>query len=150
MESPRVNVLLVEDNCEDARLVGELLAESGIHKAHLWRAERVSDMAGILTGRVIDAILLGLSLPDSEELETFQLLRCIAPDSAIIVLSRDDDKDQSARTFQQGAQDYLPKADLTPKLLQRRLTSAIERNRASRKLSRWPRLWSPRTMPSSP
>lgn len=31
MASPCVNILLVEDNSEDARLVGELLAEGGIH-----------------------------------------------------------------------------------------------------------------------
>ena len=136
MASPCVNILLVEDNSEDARLVGELLAEGGIHKSHLWWAERVSDAAGVLSGRQVDAILLGLSLPSGEELESFRLIRGIAPDSAIIVLSKDDNKYQAVRTFQQGAQDYLAKVDLTPKLLQRCLASAIERNRASRKLSR--------------
>jgi len=135
MESPCVNILLVEDNPDDARLIGELLAEGGNHGFQVQRANRVSEMAGILAGRAVDAILLGLSLHDSEELETFRLIRWIAPNSAIIVLSEDDVKETAVHAFQQGAQDYLAKVDLTPKLLQRSLASAIERNRASQKVS---------------
>jgi PAS domain S-box-containing protein len=135
MGSPSVNILLVEDNPDQARRIGELLGEGRDYAFNLQRARRVSEMAGILAKHEVDGILLDLSLPDSKGLETFRHICWIAGNSAIIVLSEREDRELAMQAFQQGAQDYLVKDQITPEVLQHSLANAIERNRARLELS---------------
>ena len=57
-----------------------------------------------------DLVLLDLSLPDSEGLETFLRMQNRAPpDLPIVVLTGMDDEALAVETVQRGAQDYLVK-----------------------------------------
>ena len=133
MTTPNLDVLVVDDNPEDAQHISKLMSEFKGEGPHVRHAEHVSDMAAILAGHEFDAVLFGMSGTESEEVETLQLVRCLAPTSALIVLGEDDNECRARRALRNGAQDYLPKTELTPALLQQRLTHGIERSRAVHK-----------------
>jgi two-component system, cell cycle sensor histidine kinase and response regulator CckA len=133
MKTSSLNILLVEDNPEDADRVIQFLSEDNERSPHIRRAQHVSEMAAILAGHELDAILLGLSFPDNEELEAYRLVRLLAPNSAMIVLGDGDDECHISRALRNGAQEYLPKAQLTSELLQRNLKHGVARTRAARR-----------------
>jgi len=122
-----IDILLVEDNPGDARLIKEFLGEVTGATFQLEWAESLSDGLERLEG--IDAILLDLSLPDSVGLDTFKIMRSKAPAIPIIVLTGNDDDALALEAVQEGAQDYLMKGQVSSQLLARSIRYAIERNR---------------------
>ena len=70
MTSGPIHVLLIEDNPGDVRLLRELLGNTGASTFILTQVDRLTDGIGHLKERVIDIILLDLSLPDSQGTET--------------------------------------------------------------------------------
>jgi DNA-binding NarL/FixJ family response regulator len=84
----------------------------------------------------IDVVLLDLSLPDSQGLDTFVKMHAHAPDMPIVVLSALDDEALAASAVRDGAQDYLVKGEMPLELVARSLRYAIERHRAETNLVR--------------
>ncbi len=80
------------------------------------------------------AVLLDLSLPDSDGLDTLHALLAIDVDCAIIVLTALDDSDVALEAVRLGAQDYLFKGRVDPTLIIRSLLYSINRHRAERQL----------------
>ena len=76
-----------------------------------------------------DVILLDLSLPDSQGLETFFAMHAHAGDVPIVVLSGYNDESIAVKAVQAGAQDYLVKGQVNDNLLVRSIRYAIERTR---------------------
>jgi signal transduction histidine kinase len=128
-------LLLLEDNEADACFVMELL-----HKAddqQFWqitRAQRLSTALELLSQAQFEAVLLDLSLPDSQGLDTLIRVREAAPNSPIIVLTGIDDRQISLQVLGHGAQDYLVKGELTAGILKRVIGHAIERGRILQQL----------------
>src|SRR6202163_2845608 len=87
----RYNVLLIEDNPGDARLLQEMLAEEPAAPFHLHCADRLSRGMELLSSEKIELLLLDLSLPDSHGLETFSKAYAHAPKVPIIVLTGNND-----------------------------------------------------------
>jgi PAS domain S-box-containing protein len=125
---PGLNVLLVEDNPGDARLIREMLNDVPAARLRLHHADRLA--AGLERLDGVDVVLLDLSLPDSQGLETFRRLRDRAPEMPIVVLTGLADETLAVRAVQEGAQDYLPKGQVDGQLLVRSMRYAIERQRA--------------------
>ncbi len=131
-----IRVLLVEDNPGDARLLVELLRDTGAGRV---RMEHVEDLAGaieVLYREQFDVILLDLSLPDAEGLETIARVHSHAPKIPIVVLTGLDDEAIAIRALRSGAQDYLVKGRVDGDLLQRSIRYASERGRAIEALER--------------
>src|SRR6185295_8104059 len=82
-----LKVLLIEDNPGDARWIQLMLAEAGREFFELERADRLSSGLERLAAGGIGMVLLDLSLPDSQGLETFARLHAEAPAVPIIVMS---------------------------------------------------------------
>ena len=61
-------ILLVEDNPGDARLLREMIHESGSHTAELTMVESMSAAEEFLAVSTVDIILLDLGLPDAQVL----------------------------------------------------------------------------------
>src|SRR5690349_9800451 len=80
-------VLLIEDNPGDARLIQLMLQEAGDAAVRLARTDRLATGIELLALTPTDAILLDLSLPDSQGLATFARLHEAAPDVPVVVLS---------------------------------------------------------------
>jgi diguanylate cyclase (GGDEF)-like protein/PAS domain S-box-containing protein len=77
--------------------------------------------------RNLDAILLDLSLPDTQGIETFDRLYAVAPNVPILVLTAQQDEAAAKVAVQRGAQDYLLKDRWDAYLLPKVLRSMIER-----------------------
>ena len=133
-------ILLVEDNPADARLIQEYVRERAWPKLDdkqptIERAERLAD-AVAAHSETTDIVLLDLGLPDSSGLETLEQMLDVTSDAPIVVLTGLDDESTGLEAVERGAQNYLVKNDLTPKLLQQTLRFAIERERQQQQLQR--------------
>jgi anti-anti-sigma factor len=134
MNDHPIKVLLVEDNPGDARLLREMLAEVGGISFELEYADQLSSGLERLAVEGIDLILLDLSLPDSQGLDTFARANAQAPQVPIIVLSGLDDEVLAVKAVREGAQDYLVKGLVDSNLLARAIRYAIERKKAEEAL----------------
>ncbi len=123
-----LKVLLVEDNPGDVRLIRVILAEdSDGDQFDLTFANRLSTAVEMLTTENPDAVLLDLSLPDSQGLGTVISVVAQVPGIPIIVLTGMDDEALAVKALKEGAQDYLVKNQLDSTLLPRTIRYAIER-----------------------
>ena len=113
----RVRVLLVEDNIGDAELVREYLSHAHQTGFDVLSVTRLAAALELLERERIDVILLDLGLPDSAGLETLSRILKAAPTGATVVLTGLDDHHTGLGAIRMGAQDYLPKGELTPDLL---------------------------------
>ena len=129
MERQPINVLLIEDNPGDARLIDELLTEVKVVSFRLDRAERLQQGLDRLARGGIDVVLLDLSLPDSHGLETFTAAYTNAKGVPIIVLTGLDDETVAINAVKEGAQDYLFKGQVDGELISRAIRYAIERQK---------------------
>jgi diguanylate cyclase (GGDEF)-like protein len=120
------HVLLVEDNPGDARLVQELLAETGSQFV-LSQVATLTDARQHLMTEGAECVLLDLSLPDASRLEAPMQLRAAAPDVPIVILSGLQDELLAIKAVQEGAQDYLVKGRVDGAAIGRSITYAAER-----------------------
>lgn len=130
----RINVLLVEDDPNYARLLTHILADNSPQPIHLEIANRFSLGCQRLAEGGIDIVLLDLSLPDSQGLDTLTGIQPAAPDVPIIVLTGLDDDRLGLEAIGKGAQDYFVKGEVEHHLLTRALVYAIERKQAGQAL----------------
>jgi PAS domain S-box-containing protein len=129
MTENRLQVLLIEDNPGDARLIREMLAEAETSDIGIEFAESLSAGLDILTRGGLDVVLLDLGLPDSQGLATLTRLYSRVPDIPIVVLTGHGDEAIAIEAVKQGAQDYLVKGEVDEKLLVRSIHYAVERRR---------------------
>jgi PAS domain S-box-containing protein len=130
MNKKALNILLIEDNPGDARLIREMLEEVKVLRFSLVHSGTFSGGCEELGRHEFDVILLDLGLPDSSGLEVIYEVKKTAPDSAIVILTGLDDEESALLSLQMGAQDYLVKGRLDSSLLVRSLRYAIERKQA--------------------
>jgi signal transduction histidine kinase len=127
MSNKAVKVLLIEDNPGDARLIQEMLTESGQTRCRLDCVERLSTGLERLVSGGIDLVLLDLGLPDSQGLDTLSKVHAQTPEVPTVVLTGLDDEALALQAVRQRAQDYLVKGDFDSKVLWRVMRYAVER-----------------------
>lgn len=137
MNDQRFNVLLVEDNPGDARLIRESLAETEGQAFDLETADKLATALRRLGDGGIDAILLDLALPDSNGQETFDRAKAKAPAVPIIILTGLGDEALALKMVREGAQDYVAKVNLNGSLLTRAIRYAIERERVDQQIRKF-------------
>jgi PAS domain S-box-containing protein len=124
-----IKVLLVEDNPGDVLLLQEFLQDVTPTIVELKPVEQLDAAFSYLAQENFDVMLLDLSLPDSQGLETFIKAHNQVKSIPIIVLTGIADENLALRAMQEGAQDYLVKGQVTGDLLVRSMRYAIERQR---------------------
>jgi diguanylate cyclase (GGDEF)-like protein len=127
-----LNILLIEDDPTDSELIREILAENPKIAARLSCADRLSTGLQKLHETDVDVILLDLSLPDSQGMETFITARVHAPGTPLIVLTENDREDFTAtalRGMDDAALDYVAKGHLDGEVLTRVMRYGMERQR---------------------
>lgn len=131
INDPRpLTVLLVEDNATHAHVIQRHLEKAAEVPLAIEQVGRLAAAIERLDEGGVDALLLDLSLPDSEIRLT--LAKVLEAHNAvpIVVLTSLDDLDFATQAVQQGAQDYLVKTDINGPLLLRSIRYAIERKKA--------------------
>lgn len=125
------NLLLILADAAEAKAVRRSLANS---RDGPFKVEWVSRCAGAIErlgdprGKEIAAIVVGLFLPDSQGIETFDTLFRARPDVPILVLSRLRDENVARLAVQRGAQDYLLEERLDGYSMPKALASMLERS----------------------
>jgi diguanylate cyclase (GGDEF)-like protein len=127
-------VLLVEDNPGDARLMVELLNEAEAGEIELHQVVRISAALKLLSERKFDLVLLDLSLPDGNGLDTVLRMCAAIPHMPVIVLTGLEDDAFALAAVQAGAQDYLVKGQVNGSGIARAIRYAIERKRLEERL----------------
>jgi diguanylate cyclase len=123
------SILLVEDSPGDARLIQEMLKESWPGQFEFIHSTTIGDAIKQLPSPGSGCVLLDLTLPDADDVNTVAHLTAAAPDLPIVVLTGRDDETTALEAVQAGAQDYLIKGRVDGPLLSRTVRHAIERKR---------------------
>jgi PAS domain S-box-containing protein len=135
MNEETFNVLLIDDNPGDARLIQEMLVEGGRGLFNLAHTDRLSTGLEHLSRGGVDGLLLDLGLPPSQGLDTLrEVLAKATLLPAIVVLTGLDDETLAVQAVREGAQDYLVKGRVDGEVLGRTLRHAIERKRAEERI----------------
>ena len=127
--TPTLEVLLIEDNKGDARLLQEILKDSPAIKVELTHRECMKDALLHLQSHTASVVLLDLGLPDANGIAAVRELHAAAPLVPLVVLTGSDDEGLAMQALQEGAQDYLVKGQIHSQTLVRALRHAIERTR---------------------
>lgn len=131
-----VHVLVVEDSKDDYYLLRGCLEEVGHPKFKIdWAATYVEAAEKAVTVEY-DVHLYDYRIGEETGLDLLKHVRearCAAP---IILLTGQDERAVDIEALRLGAADYVHKADITPALLSRSITYAIERKRVEQKIAR--------------
>lgn len=128
METSAIEVLLVEDNPGDARLVQESLADVRSKRFNLTHVERLEDAVRRLEQGSYDVVLLDLLLQDSQRLGTLMEIHDQAPRIPIVVFTGLEDDVVGLWALSEGAEDYVIKGKVSGETLAWTLCEAIERH----------------------
>src|ERR1700686_1315189 len=120
-------ILLIENDPAAAEKIRAALARGGSGSFELEWVRQLSEGMGRLSKRGIAAVLLALSLPDSQGIETFDKLFPAAPDVPILILGANANEALAKEAVGRGAEDYLLPDHLDGYSLPRALHNAIER-----------------------
>lgn len=127
-----IQVLFIEDNPADARLVQEKLIAArqvgwDLPYFEIEHVDRLQLGLTRLGEEGFDVVLSDLDLPDSRAEETVTTLRAQIPHMPLVVLTGREDEALARKSVRSGVQDYLYKNEATGSLLVRTLMYAIER-----------------------
>jgi signal transduction histidine kinase len=129
MKKAVLQVLLVEDNSADARLLREMFSKESTGSFELTHVLRLSEALTLLAKGGIDIVLLDMGLPDGHGLDTVRRAHAVAPEVPLIVLTGLNDEALAAEAMKEGAQDYLIKGEIENRALPRALRHSVERRR---------------------
>jgi two-component system, cell cycle sensor histidine kinase and response regulator CckA len=129
-----INVLLIEDNLAEARLLQELLKDSLSNHFVVTHVTRLAAAITQLPDARFDVALLDLTLPDSDGLASLAPLIHQAPSLPIVVLTGINNDDVAVDAVRRGAQDYLVKRQVNLDVLVRSIRYAIERKQLAQAL----------------
>ncbi|MFA6216597.1 MAG: ATP-binding protein [Candidatus Omnitrophota bacterium] len=134
MTRKKISILLIEDNPGDARLMQEFLDAAPSAPFVMEWVDSLEKGLARLDAAVVDIILLDLSLPDSQGIDTFFKIQNKAKGVAVVVLTGLYDEALAMQAVHAGAQDYLVKGQADGNLLVRSIRYAVERQRIEEQL----------------
>jgi diguanylate cyclase (GGDEF)-like protein len=132
-----LHLLLVEDDEADRLSIKHAI--DSVNSPGRIEVEEVTNLQAartLLQERPFDCALVDDSVPDGSALTLLRDAKFSGTAIPIIVLTRLDDQTAAASALQEGAEDYLLKADITGALLMRSIWYAIERFRFKSELER--------------
>jgi diguanylate cyclase (GGDEF)-like protein/PAS domain S-box-containing protein len=124
-QTPKV-LLINDDPAVSAPVLRELMASGG-ESFEIESVRLLSEGLARIAGKGIAAILLNLSLPDSQGLKTFDRLFAASPETPILILGEIGQENLAMLAVKGGAQDYLLPNHLDAYSLPRALRNAIQR-----------------------
>jgi diguanylate cyclase (GGDEF)-like protein/PAS domain S-box-containing protein len=121
------HVLIITSDATDAKALKDVLGEAKDSSFDIEWVTRLYDGLERLRAGGIDAILVDLSLPDSQGIATFDKLFAIAPQTPIMTLSMTNNVMLASEAVQRGAQGYLSKDHFSNNLVPQSLRNIIQR-----------------------
>jgi diguanylate cyclase (GGDEF)-like protein/PAS domain S-box-containing protein len=130
-EEPRLRVLLIEDDPNDAELVQACLAEAARAGAEIVHAATLAEGLRALQSQDFHVTVLDLDLPDSAGFDTLERLGAAAR-SPIIVVTGNPHPALATEALKRRAYEVLPKSELDPRSLMRLVRLASQHGSAQR------------------
>ena len=127
--SEPIKLLLVENDPHHAARVLALLGAEPGPGFQVTQAHQVEEALRILHDEEHAAVLLDLTLPEGDGLETLSRAKIATRTVPIVVMTDDGDELQALRALRLGAQDYFVRSSSDASLLARVLRRAVERHR---------------------
>ena len=125
----RLKILLVEDADSDSILIQRLLGKVFPASLEVAREVELQGACEKLLRETFDLILLDLTLPDCRGVTTVEMVRSVACETPIIVVSGLEEDQFALQCLQSGAQDYLVKGRIEESSILRAVRYAIERQK---------------------
>ena len=122
---PKTRVLIVDDDGSMARYLSSYLARHNFDVSSAASGEEAIRMFRVYDPNLV---LLDVSMPGMDGLETLERLKQIKPDIAVIMLSGQNNPDLIFKASKLGAEDYLSKP-FEPKELELRIAKVIDKLR---------------------
>lgn len=129
-----IHLLLVEDNPADALFFQGMLDDQYPGQYTTATIGTLCEAKAISARQRFDAVLLDLSLPDAQGLETIGRLVKAAPGLPIVVLTGLADEDIAMEAVRCGADDYLLKGQIDARTVRRVIHYAVDRKQAEEAL----------------
>lgn len=136
LKLPTVRVLVVEDSPTQVRKIEAMLAGDSSAIYDIRVAASLSDGLDLLRQHKFNVVLLDLTLPDSQGIESYIAINEAAGELPIVVLSGIENEEVALGALQRGAEDYLVKGEINGQLLSRSIRYSIERKSAILALQR--------------
>jgi two-component system, cell cycle sensor histidine kinase and response regulator CckA len=131
----KINVLLIEDNPVDARLIEGMLERDDTGIFALKHVSTLAEGMHSLTATSGNhLILLDLGLPDATGLQTLRRIMPLARDASVVVITGTSDEETGIAALREGAHDYLIKGQVRGEQLRRVLRYALERHKIQSEL----------------
>lgn len=124
-----LEILIVEDNPVDQFLLEDMLNSTDLNVARIFTADRASSAVDILTTEKIGIVLLDLTLPESNGIESFHFIKNISPSVPVIILTGNSDYSIASEALKEGAQDFLVKGEYSASMLSRAISYSMERKK---------------------
>lgn len=132
MNDEKIQVLLIEDNAVDARLVKGMLEHDEDGSFALKHASTLGEGLHFLApDSVFQVILLDLGLPDADGLQALRRIMPLVKDASVVVITGHQDEELGIAALREGAHDYVIKGQINNGQLRRILRFAIERRKLS-------------------
>lgn len=129
-----LRILLIDDDNDDYVLTRDLVDEITAQQIVLDWAPSPLEAYEMMASVRYDLCLLDYNLGSHTGLHVLQELHARCYHCPVIVLTGQNDYDTDVEMMKAGADDYLLKSDLTPRLLERSIRYAVERNRMMHEL----------------
>src|SRR5690242_8600233 len=121
----KINVLLIEDNAVDARLVKGMLEHDESGSFSLQHVSTLEEGLHFLeSGSAYQVILLDLGLPDACGLQALRRVIPLAENASIVVITAFQDEELGLGALREGAHDYVIKGQINNGQLRRILRFA--------------------------
>lgn len=117
---------MIEDNPGDARLIIEMLKKASDYHFDVLHAIRLDEGLKYLVTNKFDVILLDLCLPDSNGIDTFNIMSYNAQNLPIIVLSGLEEEIFAVSAVGRGAREYLVKGKIDSTSLVRSIKNSLK------------------------
>ena len=131
-----MNILIVDDDLVDRKLIKKMLISDGSHHHDITEVTCVPEGLKAIEDTHFDIILLDYNMPKEDGIEMLIEMRAKPKlgNTAIIMISSSENSALAVECIEAGAQDFLPKGDITRDSLNKALIYAKKRFEAEQRM----------------
>lgn len=135
-ESPAIQVLLVEDNIDFAKLVKVYLGKFDEARFEVtWKENGREGIEEAVNNKALDVILMDYFLPGLNGLEVTRTLQEKSVTTPVIFLTVNKDVNLAVEVMKLGVQDYLVKEEISTPILPKTILAVVEKQRLQREMA---------------
>jgi diguanylate cyclase (GGDEF)-like protein len=128
-KSKIIKILYVEDEVDHAILIGELIKEIENVHYEMTHVQLLDEALLELDTERYDIVMLDLSLPDKQGVDTITSVCERVPNIPVVVMTSMNDESMAIKALQKGAEEFLVKGEINSHALSRVLRYSIMRHK---------------------